>query len=449
MNKYKILKTIGHGGSSDVFLAQHIKLDSLRAIKRINKNHILHEQLLNEAHILKDIRHTCIPTIYDFEEDEHYSYIIEQYINGQSLREFRKQWLGTIDERLVVKIGIQICDLLQYLYSLENPVLYLDLQPNNIIILDNKITLIDFGASSYKAQVSNRKYSTGTRGFAAPELYGNRQPSERTDIYGLGALLYYMVTNTSYNSKTLLGDSNKLLKTCSKKMQRIIKGCLNSNPFYRYSNIDKLKTKLLEINEGKIKISTKASNASGPTVIAIAGAQARIGTTHLSFLITSYLKQNGLKSIYIESNDSYHVNKILEKDKNIKTNKGIYQVNDCNIVPHHKIKLPVDISKYNFQIVDYGILTQNNINDFIEADIKACVLGSKEWEISYSYQAIKLLSDKDNVKYLFNFIDSERFIQLVNDFKDFPCYRIPFEPKLHAKEFNDNTKQFMEEFINY
>src|SRR5699024_467062 len=132
---------------SDVFLAEHIKLKDLRAIKRIRKDHILHGNLLKEAYILKNLRHSCIPIIYDFEEDDHYSYIIEQYIKGQSLQQFLGQWVGKVKESTIVEIGIQICDLLQYLYSLENPILYLDLQPNNIIISEEKVKLIDFGAS--------------------------------------------------------------------------------------------------------------------------------------------------------------------------------------------------------------------------------------------------------------------------------------------------------------
>ena len=80
--KYEIIKKIGQGGSGEVFLANHIKLNSQRAIKRISKNHLLHNQLLKEAYILKDLKHPLIPIIYDFEEDNDHSYIILEYIDG-------------------------------------------------------------------------------------------------------------------------------------------------------------------------------------------------------------------------------------------------------------------------------------------------------------------------------------------------------------------------------
>lgn len=444
---------IGRGGSSDVYMAEHIKLKTIRAIKRIKKDHILHEQLLNEASILKNLRHTCIPIIYDFEEDDHYSYIIEQYIKGDSLPGFRKQWLGIISEEVIVDIGVQICDLLQYLYSLENPILYLDLQPNNIIISDQQVKLIDFGASVYKNKLNDRRYQTATKGFAAPELYGEKEPDERADIYGVGALLYYMVTGVSYQSKTLLWDKgNKSFKAYDKQLLKIIKTCLNSNLFFRYSSIDILKNKLLALNNKglkKLKSPKSYTNHSEPIQIAIAGAQSRIGTTHLSFLITSYLNRKGISSIYIETNNSKHVYKILEQQKNIRLSNGIYKVKSSIMLPSYKITLPIDISKYKIHIRDYGTLDQTNINDFLEGDIKACILGAKDWELMYTENAIKLLSGQKSIKYLFSFLDSESFMDTTSYLQDLPCYRIPYEPNIHRGAQNSNIIEFMEGFLNY
>lgn len=447
-NKYKILNIIGHGGSSDVYLAEHIKLKSLRAIKRIKKDHILHEHSLNEAHILKNLRHPCIPVIYDFEEDQQYSYIIEQFIEGDSLPTFRKQWLGLINEKVIVDITIQICDLLQYLYSLENPILYLDLQPNNIIISNKKVKLIDFGASIYKNQVKSRKYSIGTKGFAAPELYGNKHPSERTDIYGVGALLYYMVTGVSYNQKNSSWDGNKSIKTCSRQLKKIIKTCLNSNPFFRYSNINILKTKLSALNEKKFIKLKKPINTSEPIKIAIAGTQSRIGTTHVSLLITSYLKSNGYTSLYIESNNSGHVHNIIEEYNNVRVKNGIYEVLDCSLLPYYEVELPIDLTKYNFHIIDYGVLNQKNIHDFLAGDIKGCILGAKEWERKHSEEIIKKIGDQENIKYLFNFLESNKYMEVAKELEDIPCYRIPYEPNLYRGQHN-NTIHFIEGFLNY
>lgn len=459
-HKYKILSVLGRGGSSDVFLAEHIKLKSPRAIKRIRKDHILHEHLLNEAYILKNLRHTCIPVIYDFEEDEQYSYIIEQHIEGQSLSQFRKQWLGKVNEKVIVDIGIQICDLLLYLYSLDNPILYLDLQPNNIIISREKVKLIDFGASVYKKEVNRRRYSLGTKGFAAPELYGSKKPSERTDIYGLGALLMFLATGGKPQLHTFLGISNKSIKSYSKKLERIIKTCLSTNPFFRYAKVEILKKQLLLLNERKSNKTRRKDESNEPISIAIGGAQSRIGVTHLSILITSYFRHIGFNSLYIEANNSYHAYKLIESQKNIKLEGGIYKVCDFNgsysfnksnyfnILPFYEIQLPIDIEPYKFRVIDYGVLNHEKLSDFLEADIKACILGSKEWELEQSENIFKLLNEHEEIKYLFNFIDSDKLKEINRYLKNIPCYKIPHEPDIFTNNFNDNLIKFMEELIN-
>ena len=74
--KYRVITRLGHGGSADVFLTEHILLSAYRAIKRISKAERLHDFWLREARILKNLSHPSIPIIYDLEEDESYSYII-------------------------------------------------------------------------------------------------------------------------------------------------------------------------------------------------------------------------------------------------------------------------------------------------------------------------------------------------------------------------------------
>ena len=84
--KYRIIASLGKGGYSQVWLAEHVKLRCLRAVKVIRKDNFLYERLLNEANVLKMLNHQCIPTIYDIEEDEKCAYIIEEYCQGRSLK---------------------------------------------------------------------------------------------------------------------------------------------------------------------------------------------------------------------------------------------------------------------------------------------------------------------------------------------------------------------------
>ncbi|QHQ60086.1 protein kinase [Anaerocolumna sedimenticola] len=441
--KYRIIKLLGRGGSAEVFLAEHIKLKSLRAIKRISKDHIQHEQLLNEAYILKNLKHSCIPVIYDFEEDVFNSYIIEQYIEGTSLKVFRQQY-RQLKENLILKFAIQICDLLQYLYSLDNPILYLDLKPENIIVSDNVVKLIDFGASVFKNNLFERKFSFGTKGYAAPELYTGHTPDERTDIYGIGALLYYMAAGTTYDCKLLKGYQNKYIKRYSKSLQRIIEQCLRQHPFLRYPSVYVLKNKLLEINHKKI-ICRSINEES--ISIAVAGTQHRIGTTHLSILITAYYNKYGNKALYMERNDSNHISEILNRYQNIKTKDGICQIFNCNILPNFTLNLPINKQDYPVTVMDYGCLDTNNLEDYLRADIKLIISGGKEWELGNTEEVLRLLNKQEDIKYLFNFLDGNQFGKIIKHMDKLNCYRIPYEPDPFMQKNNEYLNDLIKSLI--
>ena len=88
-DKYRIVSSIGAGNSSRVFLAEHRKLKAYRAVKCMKKTADEKcPQFLLEADLLKNLKHPGIPTIYDVEEDNENYYIIEEYIQGQSLEAY-------------------------------------------------------------------------------------------------------------------------------------------------------------------------------------------------------------------------------------------------------------------------------------------------------------------------------------------------------------------------
>ncbi|GAA4653894.1 hypothetical protein GCM10023142_10320 [Anaerocolumna aminovalerica] len=442
-HKYQIIKVLGHGGTADVFLCLHTKLNTLRAIKRIRKDHILHSQLLNEAHILKNLCHSCIPTIFDFEEDAEYSYIIEEYIEGRSLKVLRNQ-SEHIPEKTIIEFTIQLCDLLQYLYSTHNPVLHLDLKPDNIIISENQVKLIDFGASSYKNETGKRKYSLGTKGFAAPELYSGHTPDERTDVYGIGTLIYFMVTGKSYNVTEQKRSVKNRLRNCSAPLQGIMKQCLQYYPMLRYSCVFALKKKLLDLHQKNVKVKDESRKS---ITIAIAGSQERIGTTHLGFLIVNYYSQKSMKALYMEKNNSDHVSSILNRYKQNKIKDGAYIVHNCYMLPGCRVPLPAQLEAYPVKILDYGKLNQDNYEDFLNSDIPLLVCGGKEWELEETEKALKLVCEKKSVRYLFNFVDGSRFREILKYMGKLTCSRIPYEPDPFVGQIGKTLSQFLDQLI--
>lgn len=241
--RYKVIKPIGKGGMSTVYLAQNVSLGTMWAIKVIEKKSRSGFDLLAEPNILKKLNHPALPRIIDIEEDSKYLYIVEDYIEGVSLDKQLKRY-GKFKEETVIEWVKQLCDVLLYLHNqTPNPIIYRDMKPSNIIAnSNNKIKLIDFGiAREFKKQSTDDTAYIGTKGYAAPEQYGIGQSDARTDIYSLGITMYHLLTGISpneppYEIKKLRSIDMRL----SEGIEYIVDKCTQSNPSNRYQSVDML-----------------------------------------------------------------------------------------------------------------------------------------------------------------------------------------------------------------
>ena len=248
--RYKILKILGQGGMSKVYMAENIKLGNYWAIKEIYKKPDSQIDFLVEPNILKRLNHPLLPRIFDIIEEDSAVYIIVDYIEGMSLdRELAK--VGKFPESLVINWARQICEVLAYLHSFKpNPIIYRDMKPSNIILMpDGSIKLIDFGiAREYKNNSDSDTVYIGTRGYAAPEQYGGSQTNVMTDIYSLGVTLYSLVTGKKpndppYGIKPFGSPDINLSET----LLHIIVKCTRQDPSQRYQSVREIITELDEM----------------------------------------------------------------------------------------------------------------------------------------------------------------------------------------------------------
>ncbi|SHK75453.1 serine/threonine protein kinase [Anaerocolumna jejuensis DSM 15929] len=450
-DKYRIIKALGKGGSAEVFLAEHRKLASLCAIKRIHKGNPLHQQLLQEAVILKSLSHPCIPVIYDFEEDKEYSYIIEQYMEGILLKDFLKEE-GRLKESLVVSIGTSICSLFLYLYSLDNPVLYLDLNPGNIILNKLEVKLIDFGACVYKEKAEERKFSLGTRGFFAPELKTG-SPDERSDVYAIGALLYYLIMGgVSFKSGYFQPDA-AARKLYSAGLLRIIQRASRYHSAFRYLSVAQLNKKLLSEQNRKLKGGHAISGES--IKVAIAGVQSRIGVTHLALLLAGYLNSKGVKCLYMEKNPTGHLRAILNSRKGELRADGIWHLKEGFFLPFSQLSTTPLTEGFQIILYDFGTAFQEGRDEFNKADIRLLVAGTKDWEVESWKEAEDNLKPGSS-KILLNFLSGKQFRDFCREEKDNPYYRqyncryyrIPYEPDPFSDNLSQEMKDFLEELLD-
>ncbi len=425
--KYHIIRLLGSGGTARVYLAKHIKLNSYRAIKCISKTHPLYYLQRNEALILKNLKHSCIPIIYDIEEDEEGSYIVEQYLEGETLKDYvRKK--GPIKEDIIISYAIQICDLFHYLHSNDRPIIYVDLKPDNIMISSNNLKLIDFGSAMYQDELHKMNKITATRGYAAPELYLQGELDDRCDIYGIGMLLYYMATGViiSPNEKQIFNIDQ--ISGCSKELKHIINHCLKYNPVLRYTSVAQLKKHLSTLQLGREGYQESCQRRT----IAVAGTQSRIGVTHLAFRLCYYMKSQHIDCIYKEDNQSQCIRALKGNLELSQESSASYVLEGIPMLSAGQT-IVQDTSETSTTVIDLGVLTKDNVDLFLEADIRLIVIGAKDWELVYSEEVLDMIAEYKDIIYLFNFLDGKQFQMVCKNMEQRCCYRIPYEPNPFGK----------------
>jgi tRNA A-37 threonylcarbamoyl transferase component Bud32 len=215
-SRYEIVKRIGGGGMGAVYYAKDKNLgDAPRAVKEMIQTHIDESQqekavadFRRESMLLASLEHPSIPTIYDYFYDDTASrfYLVMKYISGgDCLARLRNAPGGKLDELTVAEWGAQAADVLEYLHNQRPPIIYRDLKPANLMIDGNsgRVMLIDFGIARWVAPQEKGVTAVGTMGYAPPELFSGKAES-RTDIYGLGATMFHLLTGADPQDNPLL-----------------------------------------------------------------------------------------------------------------------------------------------------------------------------------------------------------------------------------------------------
>ena len=247
--KYALIKHIAKGGACDVYLAQEISSGIYYAAKIVLKSNADHkidislEIARQEIQMLQNLRHPAIPQISGVIENENYVCVIQEYIEGKNLNALVDQF-GPYPADYVVSLAKQICAFLAYIHSFHPPYIYRDMKPANIILQPSGyIKIIDFGIMrTYKPGKMKDTVALGTRGYAAPEQYGTAQSDPRTDIFGLGVTMYFLLTGDDPRNPNFNGMKpiRALNPSIPKGMEYIIEKCTRIDPNQRYQSAGEL-----------------------------------------------------------------------------------------------------------------------------------------------------------------------------------------------------------------
>src|SRR6185369_12721923 len=151
---------------------------------------------------------------------------------------------GMIDELTVTEWGVQVADVLYYLHTRPQPIIYRDLKPANLMFDSNlsRIMLIDFGIARWVNKKEKGVTAVGTMGYAPPELFSG-QADARVDIYSLGATMFHLMTGSDpQDNPLLIFDFTKnprprqINPALSSEMERILIRTVEYKPEHRFQS---------------------------------------------------------------------------------------------------------------------------------------------------------------------------------------------------------------------
>ena len=244
--KYEILKEIGHGGMSTVYLAMDKRLNKQWAVKEIRKkgsgknDEIVVNSLLAEANLMKRLDHPALPRIVDIIDNGITIYVVMDYIEGESLDKILSEY-GAQPEDRVVEWAKQLCDALSYLHSQKPPIIYRDMKPANVMLKpEGNIKIIDFGiAREYKEQNLSDTTVLGTKGYAPPEQYSG-QTDPRSDIFALGMTMHHLLTGIDPRNGEPYAPVRQWNPELSEGIEIIIDRCVEPAAENRYQSCSDL-----------------------------------------------------------------------------------------------------------------------------------------------------------------------------------------------------------------
>lgn len=210
----EVIRQLGFGGLSAIYLVQHqnknlaiLKESVLPADVDAKLKDKAEEQFRREAMILAELKHKQIARVLDFFVEKGH-YLLLEYVQGQDLRRYLGEH-GKLPEKKALLFALQIASILRYLHERETPIIHRDLSPENLIVDEkSKIVLIDFGAANEFLHTATGTL-VGKHAYMAPEQLKGKACTQ-SDLYSLGATLYFMLTGDDPLSLTESHPANSV-----------------------------------------------------------------------------------------------------------------------------------------------------------------------------------------------------------------------------------------------
>ena len=299
VDHYEIIRILGHGGMNRVYLARDIKNQQQVVLKfpsaDLIGNIAVFERYKREAEIGNRIDHPYIQHVLNNDEKRSDEYLVVEYIQGKTLREFLEERDSTpLPPAEALRIALQLCDALTYCH--EHGVFHRDIKPENIMIQDDgTIKIIDFGIALLEGarRVTWRGLSgtVGTPDYMSPEQLKGERGFAGSDIYAVGIILYEMLCgHTPFEGENIFAIMNQHVSQdppsileCNPALDpalaTVVMHAIRRDPEKRYKSMKKLMDDLAHLEavkpepyepEAPTKLSQGGKTAITATLIIIA-----------------------------------------------------------------------------------------------------------------------------------------------------------------------------------
>ncbi len=262
---FRIIREISQGGFAVIYEALQVNLQKPVALKILHAQYRMDPAILTrfeqEAKFLGSLKHPNIVEVYDMGHLKDCSYLSMELIRGESLDQFKKndRKLSWTEYRELI---LQICDGLHHIHQLN--IIHRDLKPSNILITEqHQIKITDFGIAYHTENALLNLTATGTvlgtPYFIAPELFDGEKPSPQSDVFSLGVLFYWLLTDHyPFSGKTPYEVMNKIsegqitrpsfyLPSIHPDLESLINNCLETDKNRRVQTVHQIKEAMLHI----------------------------------------------------------------------------------------------------------------------------------------------------------------------------------------------------------
>ena len=254
--RYKILELIGGGGMSHVYLAEDMILNREVAIKVLrydfSNEEELHGRFQREALAATTLAHPNIVSIYDVGDDGDYHFIVMEYIQGKTLKQYIQQF-SPISPAKAVQIMRQLTSAIAHAH--EHQIIHRDIKPQNILMDEQgNVKITDFGIATTLSATSYTKTNSviGTVHYLSPEQARGGIASHKSDIYALGIVLYELLTGElPFSGESAVSIALKHLQSetpsvravnssIPQSLENVVIRATAKDPRHRYNDVEEM-----------------------------------------------------------------------------------------------------------------------------------------------------------------------------------------------------------------